>query len=133
MVGAAGPEIKDGELTSESGQRYRIRHGIPVFVPSAMLTDMEQETQTDYDAQADQKYDAAVDWQFRSFLENEDDVRERMVDLLALKPDARVLEIGCGTGRDSFRIARRLDRRGEFFMQDLSENMVLKTQHRMDD
>jgi ubiquinone/menaquinone biosynthesis C-methylase UbiE len=128
----AGSELIDGELISASGQRYAVREGLPVFVPTALLTEMEQETQTDYDAQADQKYDAAVEWQFRSFLENEDEVRERMVDLLALKPDARVLEIGCGTGRDTFRIARRLNQRGEFFVQDLSENMVLKTRRRME-
>ena len=92
-----------------------------------MLSEAERETQADYDASAEQKYDAAVDWLFRSFYENEDDVRERMIDLLHLTPDARVLEIGSGTGRDSFRIARKLGERGEFFVQDLSEQMVFKT------
>jgi ubiquinone/menaquinone biosynthesis C-methylase UbiE len=124
-------ELTEGELVSESGQPYRIRRGVPVFVPSSMLTQTEQETQAEYDASAEQKYDAAVDWQFRSFYENEDDVRERMIDLLLLKPDARVLEIGCGTGRDSFRIARRLSEQGELFVQDLSEQMVFKTQQRL--
>jgi ubiquinone/menaquinone biosynthesis C-methylase UbiE len=123
-------ELKDGELVSEAGQHYRIRNGIPIFLPPAMLSQIEQETQAEYDAAADQWYDEAIDWQFSSFHENEDDVRERMVELLALKPDARVLEIGCGTGRDSFRIARKLGERGEFFVQDLSERMVLKTRHR---
>lgn len=130
--GAAGAaELSDGELVSAAGQRYRILKGIPLFSPSGMLTEMEKETQAEYDASAQQKYDAAVDWQFRSFYENEDDVRERMVDLLALKPSARVLEIGCGTGRDSFRIARRLGEQGEFFVQDLSEQMVLMAQRRL--
>ncbi len=124
-------ELNDSELVSESGQRYSVRQGVPVFLPVAMLTQTERETQTEYDASAEQKYDAAVDWQFRSFYENEDDVRERMVDLLGLQPDSRVLEIGCGTGRDSFRIARRLGDRGQFFAQDLSEQMVFKTQQRL--
>jgi ubiquinone/menaquinone biosynthesis C-methylase UbiE len=125
-------ELVEGELTSEVGHHYQIRQGIPVFVPSAMLTEIEQETQAEYDASADQKYDAAVDWQFRSFYENEDDVRERMIDLLGLHPNARMLEIGCGTGRDSYRIARRLGKQGEFFVQDLSERMVLKTRQRLE-
>jgi SAM-dependent methyltransferase len=43
--------------------------------------------------------------------------------LLEIKPGMRVLEVGCGTGRDSFRLARRLGR-GELHMQDLSPAMV---------
>ncbi|HEV3333754.1 MAG TPA: methyltransferase domain-containing protein [Bryobacteraceae bacterium] len=117
---------------SESGQHYLLKQGIPVFVTPAMLSDSERQTQTEYDASAEEKYDAAVDWQFKSFYENEDDVRERMIDLLLLKPDARVLEIGSGTGRDSFRIARKLGEHGEFFVQDLSEQMVFKTRERLE-
>lgn len=125
-------ELIEGELVSETGQRYSVRQGVPVLVPSTMLTQTEQETQAEYDASAEQKYDDAVDWQFRSFYENEDDVRERMIDLLLLKPNAIVLEIGSGTGRDSFRIARRLGEQGKFFVQDLSEQMVLKTRQRLE-
>jgi SAM-dependent methyltransferase len=55
-----------------------------------------------------------------------------MIDLLHLTPDAKVLEIGSGTGRDSFRIARKLGEQGEFFVQDLSEQMVLKTRERLE-
>lgn len=132
VVPSGSAELSDGELISETGQHYPVRQGIPVFVPSAMLTEIERQTQTEYDASAEQKYDDAVDWQFRSFYENEDDVRERMIDLLLLKLDARVLEIGSGTGRDSFRIARKLGEQGEFFVQDLSEQMVLKTRQRLE-
>ena len=35
-----------------------------------------------------------------------------------------MLEVGCGTGRDSYRIARRLGAGGELFLQDLSPGMV---------
>lgn len=129
--GQSSAELIEGELVSEADQHYPVRRGIPVFIPQAMLSQMEKETQAEYDASADQKYDDAVDWQFRSFLENEDEVRERMIDLLSLNPDARVLEVGSGTGRDSFRIARKLSERGEFFVQDLSERMVLKTRQRL--
>lgn len=134
-VSGAGPakseEITEGELASEAGQHYQVRQGVPIFLPSTMLTQMERETQAEYDASAEQKYDAAVEWQFRSFYENEDDVRERMIDLLHLTPDAKVLEIGSGTGRDSFRIARKLSEQGEFFVQDLSEQMIFKTRERL--
>jgi ubiquinone/menaquinone biosynthesis C-methylase UbiE len=131
-ISSGSAELIEGELVSEAGYHYPVREGVPVFVPSDMLTQTEQETQVEYDAVAEQKYDAAVDWLFKSYYENEDDVRERMVNLLGLTPNARVLEIGCGTGRDSFRIARRLGEQGEFFVQDLSEQMVLKTRQRLE-
>ncbi len=130
-AGGLATEVEKGILTSPEGRRYLVRNGIPLFLPEHMLTEVEQETQAEYDASAEQKYDAAVDWQFKSFYENEDDVRERMVSLLALKPESRVLEIGSGTGRDSFRIARKLGKSGEFFVQDLSERMVLRTRERL--
>ncbi len=130
---AASGEVLEGELISAAGQHYPVRSGIPVFLPSALLSEMEQETQAEYDASADAKYDAAVDWQFQSFYENEDEVRERMVDLLALTPGAKALEIGSGTGRDSFRIARKLGKQGQLFVQDLSERMVVKTRQRLED
>ncbi len=125
-------EITEGQLVSETGTRYEVRQGVPVFLPLTLLSETEQETQAEYDASAEQKYDAAVDWLFQSFYEDEDDVREQMIDLLHLTPDANVLEIGSGTGRDSFRIARKLGKRGEFFVQDLSEQMVLKTRERLE-
>lgn len=130
--GEGEDEIVEAELAASSGTRYAVRAGIPVFVPEEGLTDEERATQVDYDESASEKYDAAVDWQFRVFYEDEDEVRERMVDLLRLEPGAKVLEIGCGTGRDSFRIARRLGADGAFFVQDLSEQMVLKARERLE-
>ena len=129
---AGSPDVTEAELVCEEGHRFKVKDGIPIFVRDDMLTKNEQETQTEYDASAEEKYDAAVDWLFRSFCENEDNVRELMINLLELTPAARVLEIGAGTGRDSFRIARRLGPRGEFFVQDLSDQMVLKTRDRLE-
>jgi ubiquinone/menaquinone biosynthesis C-methylase UbiE len=129
---AESEEIPEGQLVSETGARYEVRQGVPVFLPLTLLSETEQETQAEYDDAAEEKYDAAVDWLFQSFYENEDDVREQMIDLLHLTPAAKVLEIGSGTGRDSFRIARKLGKRGEFFVQDLSEQMVIKTRERLE-
>ncbi len=106
--------------------------GVPVFVESSQLGELERKTQADYDLVADEFYDNAVDWLFQSFYEDEDRVRDGMIDLMSLTPSSRVLEIGCGTGRDSFRIAKRLGDKGIFFMQDLSPNMVLKTRKTME-
>jgi ubiquinone/menaquinone biosynthesis C-methylase UbiE len=97
---------------------------VPNFVDRARLTAVEADIQAEYDRVADGIYDVAVDWQFAALYEDEDAVRESLVDMLELSPGAQVLEIGCGTGRDSFRLARRLGTAGRLHMQDLSSGMV---------
>jgi len=42
-----------------------------------------------------------------------------------------VLEVGAGTGRDSFRIAKRLGPQGALFLQDLSPRMVFMCRQKM--
>jgi ubiquinone/menaquinone biosynthesis C-methylase UbiE len=109
---------------SASGRRYPIENGVPNFVHPETLSAIEKQTKAEYDRVAEDIYDTAVDWQFAAFLEDENKIREGMVDLLGVRPNDRVLEVGCGTGRDSFRLARRLDKGGSLFMQDLSPGMV---------
>lgn len=119
-----GASIVSGQLVSAEGSSYPIQNGVPNFVEPELLTAIEASTMVAYDRVADQIYDAAMDWQFASMYEDETAVREAMVDMLGVRPDARVLEIGCGTGRDSFRIAQRLGPSGHLHMQDLSPEMV---------
>jgi ubiquinone/menaquinone biosynthesis C-methylase UbiE len=127
----ASGEVNDGALVSKFGCRYPIKNGVPNLVHPPVLTGIEAETQAEYDRVATEIYDRAVDWQFAAFLEDENKVRETMVDLICLMPSMRVLEIGCGTGRDSFRLARRLGPEGELHMQDLSPRMVEVCMQRM--
>jgi ubiquinone/menaquinone biosynthesis C-methylase UbiE len=121
-----GDRVSSGSLVGDQ-YSYPIKDGIPDFVRKAQLTQLEIDTQIEYDQVAEQFYDAALDWLFESYYEKEEDVREFMLDPLGLSPASKVLEVGCGTGRDSFRIARRLDERGVLFLQDLSPKMVEKT------
>lgn len=123
-------EIESGILVSPGGHRYPIEGGLPNLIYPAELSLIEAKTKAEYDRVADEIYDRAVDWQFKAFYEDEDKVRETMVDLLQVRAGMRVLEVGCGTGRDSFRLARRLGR-GELHMQDLSPAMVRACQHKM--
>ena len=126
----AGGEIMSGTLVSRSGRRYPIERGLPNLIYPAELSLIEAKTKAEYDRVADEIYDRAVDWQFKAFQEDENKVRETMVDLLQVQPGMRVLEVGCGTGRDSFRLARRLGP-GELHMQDLSPAMVRVCRHKM--
>lgn len=119
-----GSEVVLGKLVSREGSVYPIEDGVPNFVDAALLTEIEAHTKSEYDRVAEEIYDVAVDWQFASVYEDENAVRESMVDMLALTPKDAVLEVGCGTGRDSFRLARRLGEAGRLHMQDLSPGMV---------
>jgi ubiquinone/menaquinone biosynthesis C-methylase UbiE len=128
---STGESIETGSLASAAGRRYPVVRGVPHLVYPDRLSPLEEQTQTEYDRVADGIYDTAVDWQFAAFLENEDAIREGMVDELGTQPADRLLEVGCGTGRDSYRLAQRLGDGGALFMQDLSANMVLACQRSM--
>jgi ubiquinone/menaquinone biosynthesis C-methylase UbiE len=116
--------LKGDSLVSAEGQQFSIENGVPNLLWPPDLSNVEKKTKVEYDRVAERIYDAALDWQFAALYEDEETVRELMVNMLDPKPSARILEVGCGTGRDSFRLARRLDASGELFLQDLSPAMV---------
>jgi ubiquinone/menaquinone biosynthesis C-methylase UbiE len=111
-------------LVSAEGHRFPIDNGVPNLIWPPVLSAADEKKKSEYDRSAEQIYDAAVDWTFAALQADEHAVRELMIDMIDPHPDGRILEIGCGTGRDSFRLARRLDANGVLFMQDLSSKMV---------
>ena len=116
-------EVNSGSLLCVCGKNYRIEDGIPNLIYPDELLPSDKEFKQKYDEGAEQ-YDAGLDWLFRSFYESEDAIRSKMVELLDLSPDARVLEVGCGTGKDSLHITARLQENGEFYAQDVSLGML---------
>lgn len=117
-----GDKIENGILVCEN-RKYPITNGIPNLIYPATLLPTDKDTQEKYNHYAD-KYEIGIDWLFKSFYEDEMKVRQSMIDLLELKPNYKVLEIGCGTGRDSAHIIKRLDNTGMIFLQDLSIGML---------
>jgi ubiquinone/menaquinone biosynthesis C-methylase UbiE len=111
-------------LVSAEGHQFPIENGVPNLLWPPELSAIETKTKNEYDRVAEKIYDAALNWQFAALYEDEGTVRELMIDMLAPNPGGRILEVGCGTGRDSFRLARRLDASGQLFLQDLSPGMV---------
>jgi ubiquinone/menaquinone biosynthesis C-methylase UbiE len=126
----AGDDVQSGTLLADDGATFRIEDGVPNFVDPARLSTVEAETRAEYERVAAGVYDAAVDWQFAALREDENAVREGTIDMLHLAPGQSVLEIGCGTGRDSARLARRIPG-GLLHMQDLSPAMVHRCAGRM--
>jgi ubiquinone/menaquinone biosynthesis C-methylase UbiE/uncharacterized protein YbaR (Trm112 family) len=116
-------EILEGTLSSQSTRKYRIRNGIPYLVYPDQLLPSDAYVRVEYDKAASD-YDTYTKFIFDSFFEDENTVRESLVDSLRLSEDAKVLEIGCGTGSDSVRIASRLGPQGELYLQDLSGEML---------
>jgi ubiquinone/menaquinone biosynthesis C-methylase UbiE len=119
-----GAEIVSGAVACMSCPRsFAVEDGIPNLVHPPDLLPSDREFKEKYDAGAED-YDTGLDWLFAVFRKREEDVRERMIDLLDLHPGARVLETGCGTGRDSLHIVRRIAPGGELYAQDLSVGML---------
>jgi len=124
-----GNDIVSGMFVSNSGSKFDIRNGIPDFTFPVTLAAADRKARDFYDGRVDD-YDRYLPLTFETFGEREDAVRADMVSRLGLKPDSSVLEIGCGTGRDSFHIASQLPQ-GQLFCQDISANMLTRCRERM--
>jgi ubiquinone/menaquinone biosynthesis C-methylase UbiE len=61
----------------------------------------------------------------------EETIREKVLDLLPLKGDETVLEVGCGTGTVSTMIARRLAGRGMILGLDPSPEMLSRAKDKL--
>lgn len=116
-------EILRGKLLCNCGREYPIQNGIPNLLYPENLFPSDQEFKDKYDQSA-QNYDIGLEWLFKSFSENEDSVRSKMVELLELSPNSCVLDLGCGTGSDSFHIIPHLGSEGKLFALDLSSSML---------
>ena len=114
-----------GKFVSSSGDCYYIEEGIPDFTYPQELTGICLDQKRYYDQAADD-YDRVAHLTFTIQNEDETAVRQRFVDLLRLSPEDRVLEISCGTGRDSVIIADRLGSSGKLHLQDISKKMLLQ-------
>jgi len=125
-----GVEILAGRLTSTLGHSFEIVDGVPNFVYPFELPPADrfalQQSEDRVDA-----YDRYLPLTFSTYGEDEQAVREAMVDKLNLKPGDVVLETGAGTGRDSEIIANRLGRDGRLYIQDLSPSFLRKNIERM--
>ncbi|WP_354034933.1 methyltransferase domain-containing protein [Bradyrhizobium sp. S3.2.6] len=111
---------KGAALVSAAGARYPVRDGIPDFVAAAGHEDPPEGNQQFYRTRA-QEYDLGNSVMFRMLQSEEEPVREDLADTLKLASGARVLEIGCGTCRDTVHLLRR---NATVYAGDLSQEML---------
>jgi ubiquinone/menaquinone biosynthesis C-methylase UbiE len=107
-------------LISAAGIRYPVREGIPDFAPQTEQEILPAGNQDFYRSRA-HEYDRGNDVMFKMLLSEQELVREDLIDALRLRPDARVLEIGCGTCRDTVHL---LHRNATVYAGDLSQEML---------
>jgi ubiquinone/menaquinone biosynthesis C-methylase UbiE len=122
--------VWEGSLATECGTRYPIRNGIPNLIYPAELPSSDARNLAYYEHEAE-RYDQNLPFTFRVFGADEVRIRNALIDGLNLSPNSRVLETGCGTGRDSELIARRLGPEGRLYLQDLSPAMLRKAVERL--
>lgn len=127
---AAGDTIEQGLLTCAAGHEYEVRDGVSDLLHPPQLMASDAEFQAKYDVGAED-YDTGIQWIWKAFSTDEDDARAGLLDLLELETASRVLETGCGTGQDSWRIIERLGDAGELIATDLSEGMLRVARRRL--
>ncbi len=119
-------------LVSESGEQFTLSDGIPDFVPKEGLADKARQAVSFYDGRSE-TYDQYLHLTFFTHGEDEQQVRNQLVDRLDLTPSSKVLEIAAGSGRDSVIIASRLGKDGLLCLQDISAGMLAKARAKLAD
>jgi len=123
VVSSVGDEVITGTLRNKANFLFSITDGIPDLTWPPVLNESDAQTRRSYEEMA-QEYDRYAGLPFVTYHSDENAVREHMVDLLELPPNANVLEIGCGTGRGAIHLARRLGDAGRLFLQEISPSLL---------
>jgi len=128
---ADAEQVIDGYFVDSSGTRFPIRNGIADFTWPPMLQKSDAQTRDSYESLAEE-YDRYAPLPFITYRADENAVREHMVDLLELRPDSCVLEIGCGTGRGALHLAARLGDAGKLYLQEISPKLLAKAVEKLE-
>lgn len=110
----------DNSLISPAGDRYQIVDRIPILLLDAGRQEAVSHKQ-DYYRKYAAEYDRGNDVMYRMLLCDEATTRAGIISMLQVKDASRILEIGCGTCRDTSHLLRT----GSFvYASDLSLEMA---------
>jgi ubiquinone/menaquinone biosynthesis C-methylase UbiE len=115
--------------SSEEPLSYEIDDILDLTYPKELF-EQDRKERVAYD-DAFQRYDRGVTWVFESLNSDEQVNRQKMCDLLHLKPGMKVLEVGAGTGKDSELIIKAIAPNGEAYLSDLSPKMLQLAKQRL--
>lgn len=102
---------------------YSITDGIPNLIYPFSLTEEDLSSQKFYEGRADQ-YEDTLHLTFVTHGLDEHATRQSFIDKLCIEAGSKILEIACGTGRDSVLLADRVGSEGELHLQDISADMM---------
>lgn len=106
---------------SNTGESYEIVGDIPNFIVHDSIESMNVKKFYDLRAQA---YEDNLHLTFYTHNLDEKVCRNGFIDKLNIQPASKILEISCGTGRDSELIASRLNSKHHLSLLDISPDMI---------
>ncbi|PCH95130.1 MAG: hypothetical protein COB85_04815 [Bacteroidetes bacterium] len=118
-------------LVSDGGSRYNIHDAIPDLKYPTELDPIDQKAQVFYDNRA-KAYESNMHLTFKTHRVNEQKCREEFIGALDIKNGDKVLDLACGTGRDSVIIAESLGDSGVLCMVDIAVEMLKICKAKMD-
>ncbi len=116
-------DVIEGLLYDDSGHSFKIKDGIPELLDYEILNNLELQSLNEYEKNAD-IYDENLDFFFKTMFVNEKEVRQFISKIIVASPSSTILEVGCGTGRDSQFILNELSESGKLYLQDISKSML---------
>ena len=123
-------EVLSGILASTNGKEYRITDGVPDLTYPRKLLEQDEYARSFYNERSE-AYDENLHLTFKTHGADEQELRQEFINALELQSSHRVLEVACGTGRDSEIIAQRLGLDGLLCLQDIAAGMMERCRQRL--
>lgn len=123
-------KLEGNKLSSLSGNQFTINNNIPDLIYPEELPEEDFESKNFYEGRAKQ-YDETLHLTFFTHDQDEKATRKEFINKLEIDESDKILEIACGTGRDSEIIAGKLNSEGELHITDISEDMLRKCQEKL--
>jgi ubiquinone/menaquinone biosynthesis C-methylase UbiE len=120
------------DLKDSTSGGFDFIENIPSFLDAKALGS-EEKISLDWYRDNAKDYDDYLPLTFQILGCDEFEERKKMYKALDVSPGMKVLEIGCGTGRDSTFLAQYLDGTGELFLQDISLDILAIAKEKFSD
>jgi len=132
LVHKKNHDTNERYLIDEDENIYPFIKNIPDLTFPRELEIHDQKVKDFYNSRAE-VYDKFLPLTFKTYFKNELEVRNDFITALNINKGNKVLEVACGTGRDSELIAKKLGTNGELCLQDISPLMLKKCIERLKD